>query len=99
MPFVLLVVSSLLDTVRNSVLHLEPMKGLPVRSGENIGLSLPLVELTEHCGIAVECGEATAVFEDRLRQQVRIKAARTRKIHTLGATERVEEVVNASVGI
>jgi hypothetical protein len=75
------------------------MKSLPVRSGESIGLSLPLVELTKHSRIAVERGEAPAVFEDRLRQEVGVEAARIRKIESLKADEGVEEFTNAVVNI
>ena len=47
-PFMLLVVSSFLDTVRTSVLHLEAMQDLSVRAGERIRFALPLVKLAEH---------------------------------------------------
>jgi hypothetical protein len=75
------------------------MKDLPVRAGQSIGLPLPLVELTEHHGIAVECGEAAAVFEDRLREEVGVKTTGSREIVTLDATQFIEECTSSPVRV
>jgi hypothetical protein len=99
-PFVLLVVSSLfLDTVRISVLHLEPMQDLPVRTRQRVSLPFPLVELTEHHGIAVECGQAAAVFEDRLREEVGVKTTGSREIVTLNTSQFLEECTSSPVSV
>src|SRR5262249_4755553 len=65
--------------------------------GESIGLAFPFIELTEHCRIAVECGQATAVFEDRLRQEVGVKATGSREIDSLDAAQFIEERASATV--
>ena len=76
--------NSLLDTVRISVLHLEPVQGLPVLPGESIRLMFPFVKLAERYRIAVQRRQTPPVLEDRLRQNVGIEAAGCHKVRAVG---------------
>src|SRR5262249_55998932 len=62
-------------------------------------LLFPLVELTEHGRIAVERSQAAAVFEDRLREEVGVKATGSRKIDSLNPPQFIEERTSAPVSV
>ena len=96
-PFMLLVVSSFLDTVRTSVLHLEAMQDLAVRAGERIRFTLPLVKLAEHYRIAVEGRKRTAVFKDGLRKQFGISPAGGREGRAFGVVQFIEQRPDAAM--
>ena len=68
-----------LYTVRIGVLHLELMKNPSMLARQVGDLAFPFVELTKCHRIAVQCRKAAPIFENRIRQQVRVALAGRRE--------------------
>ena len=68
------------NAVGGCVIRLQPMESRAVSSRKLIHFALPFIELTEDRQIAIQSGEAAAIFENRSRKQIRINTAQLSKV-------------------